>query len=341
MMKFTQGVRITSLIIMGLGTACAQSAATTPVAAHPLEAYAKPQRLVKLSSGRQMNILCVGSGSPTVLLEVGAGDSNWVWTPVQRRVAQTNRVCSYDRAGFGFSDFANEPRTPAHIAADLTALLKTADIKGPYVMVGHSAGGIYVRAFTDMHRKDVVGMVLVDPAGIGQDKRFEAEIPGDVQRHADGARFFKACAAAATSGNLQQPSPPASVRPCLYMPRDPSFPASFNVARKRIEEAAAHFRTIVSEAKEENSTNIASAPGSYGDMPLIVLTASNSAGASDYTPEEVTNFKQIWNAQHAEMAALSSRGVHRQVPDASHYVIVEKPDVIVAAIAEVVAAASK
>src|SRR5215831_15296348 len=144
----------------------AQSPATAPGAPHPLELYAKPQHLVTLPDGRKMNILCTGSGSPTVLLEAGFLYNNWVWTPVQRRVAQSNRVCSYDRAGYGFSDFSKEPRTPANIASDLTSLLELADVKGPYVMVGHSAGGMHARAFTDMHRKEVVGMVLVDPVGL-------------------------------------------------------------------------------------------------------------------------------------------------------------------------------
>jgi pimeloyl-ACP methyl ester carboxylesterase len=309
---------------------------------HPLELYAKPQRLVTLPNGRKMNILCSGSGSPTVLLEAGFGYNNWQWTPVQRRVAQTNRVCSYDRAGLGFSDFAIEPRTPANIAADLTSLLKVADIKGPFVMVGHSAGGMHARAFVDMHRREVVGMVLVDPVGLNQNKRFEAEIPADVQRHAESRNRLIACAKAAASGALQKPSPPEAVKSCLYEPMSPTFPAVFNAARKRIQESPAYFQTLLSEDAEESATQVASAPGSYGDLPLIVFTVSNSGDGEGLTAEEVAKFKKIWNSMHEEITALSSRGIHRQIPDASHnFVTFEKPDLIAAAISELIAAAAK
>lgn len=319
----------------------AQSPATTPGASHPLELYAKPQQLVTLPNGRRMNILCTGSGSPTILLEPGFGYNNWVWTPLQRRVAQTNRVCSYDRAGLGFSDFAKEPRTPANIAADLTSLLKVAGIKGPYVLVGHSAGGMHVRAFTDMHRKEIVGMVLVDPVGVNQDKRFEAEIPDDVQRHAQNRRQLETCAKAAASGALQKPSLPDALKSCLYVPV-PQFPTAFNDARKRIQESTEYFQTLLSEDAEESATKVATAAGSYGDLPLIVYTVSTSGDGLGYTADEAAKFKKIWNSMHEEIAALSTRGIHRQLPDASHnFVTFEKPDVIAAAISEVISIAAK
>jgi len=340
-MKFTKEVVAATLILTCIDIVHAQSIATTSPAPHPLELYANPQRLVTLHNGRKMNILCTGSGSPTVLLETGAGFSNWIWTPVQRRVARTNRVCSYDRAGFGFSDFASEPRTPANIATDLTSLLKSADIEGPYVMAAHSAGALYVRAFTDKHRNEIVGMVLVEPVSLDQDKRFEAEIPGDAQRHAETERFVESCAVAADSGALQRPSLPDSLRPCLAPP-DASFPTSFQDTYKRTRESSAFFRTRLSENRGESATRLASEAGSYGDMPLIVLTARNSEDHSGYSADELAKFKKIWNSMHDEIAALSSRGVHRQIPGASHnLVLIEKPDVIAGAISEVLAAGAK
>jgi pimeloyl-ACP methyl ester carboxylesterase len=240
----------------------------------------------------------------------------------------------------GFSEFANEPRTPANIVSDLTLLLKAADIKGPYVLVGHSAGGIYARAFADLHRSEIVGMVLVEPVGIDQERRSEKEIPSDVQRHAEAKRIGEACAAAAESGALHQASPPESLRHCVYT-GEPSFPVSFRAVLKRTRESAAYLRTVLSEAKEENASDVSAKAGSYGDMPLIVLTASNSGDELSFSPDELTKFKKLRISMHEELAALSSRGVHRLIPDASHYVIFEKSGVVVAAVAEVIAAGAR
>jgi pimeloyl-ACP methyl ester carboxylesterase len=336
-MRFNKVLMVVALAGVCTDATHAQSTAPISTARHPLELYANPQQLVKLLNGRTMNILCTGSGSPTVLLEAGAGDSNWIWTPIQRGVARTNRVCSYDRAAMGFSEFASDPRTPANIASDLTLLLKTADINGPFVLVGHSAGGIYARAFADLHRKEIVGMVLVEPVGINQDNRLNEAIPSGGQRQAEAKRVVEACAAAAESGALQKASLSESIRNCVYT-GEPSFPASLRAALKRTRESAAYLRTVLSEDEEENASDVSARAGSYGDVPLIVLTASNSGDEFAFSPDELIKFKKLRIAMHEELAALSSRGIHRQIPEASHYVIIEKPGVIVAAISEVIAA---
>ena len=92
-----------------------------------LNLYAKPQRLVQLQDGRRMNVLCEGSGVPTVILEAGAGGSTLDWRKVQSTLAQTTRVCSYDRAGMGFSDAGPLPRTADAVVTDLESLLRTTD----------------------------------------------------------------------------------------------------------------------------------------------------------------------------------------------------------------------
>lgn len=109
-----------------------------------------------------MHIHVIGEGTPTVVFESGMGASSLSWTQVQREVAQFSRAVSYDRAGHGWSDATSEPRTARQIAKELHALLNAAGVPGPYVLVGHSFGGYVVRAFADLYRHDVVGMVLVD-----------------------------------------------------------------------------------------------------------------------------------------------------------------------------------
>jgi pimeloyl-ACP methyl ester carboxylesterase len=126
--------------------------------------------------GRRLHISCTGTGSPTVILEAGLGDSSATWKSVQPPVAQVTRVCSYDRAGKGTSDPdpRKEFRTSRAAVDDLSRLLRAAPVSGPYVLVGHSLGGAYIRLYATRFPKDVVGMVLVDASHEHQYDRFKA-----------------------------------------------------------------------------------------------------------------------------------------------------------------------
>jgi pimeloyl-ACP methyl ester carboxylesterase len=124
-------------------------------------AFPPPGRLVAVD-GHQLHLFCTGTGEPTVMLEEGAGGAslNWVW--IQRTVAATTRVCSYDRPGYAWSDPSDTPRDAETVGRELDALLKSADEKGPFIVVGHSLGGAYARMFVAQERSNVVGLVLVD-----------------------------------------------------------------------------------------------------------------------------------------------------------------------------------
>jgi pimeloyl-ACP methyl ester carboxylesterase len=112
--------------------------------------------------GRSMHLYCTGHGSPTVLLEGGLGDDWLYWQKVQPELAKTTRVCSYDRAGLGWSDLQPGPRDAKNIAAQLHSLLQEAREREPLVLVGASAGGFYVREFAAMYRAETVAVVFVD-----------------------------------------------------------------------------------------------------------------------------------------------------------------------------------
>jgi pimeloyl-ACP methyl ester carboxylesterase len=129
--------------------------------------------------GRNLFLRCIGSGSPTVILEAGYGDDGTMWAPVQLRASTFTRVCSYDRANLARSDDAPFPRTAQQIVDDLHALLSAADVEPPYVMVGHSYGALYSRLFASEYPDDVAGLVLVD----GWHEDYDA----DLQRLVDPA----------------------------------------------------------------------------------------------------------------------------------------------------------
>ena len=130
--------------------------------ASTLDTYAEPQTLVSLADGRRLNLHVTGEGSPTVILAAGLAGIALDWVLVQPHVAKFARVVSFDHAGLSFSDEGPHPRNSEAIIADLRAALAAAHIDPPYLLVGHSAGGMHMRRFAERHRAEVTGLVLID-----------------------------------------------------------------------------------------------------------------------------------------------------------------------------------
>jgi pimeloyl-ACP methyl ester carboxylesterase len=134
--------------------------------------------------GLALHAHCVGAGTPVVVFEAGLGDDASPWRDVQAAVGRVTRACVYDRAGSGYSAPAPRPHPNRRMARELFALLERACVRGPYVLVGHSMGGVNVRLLASEHPDDVAGMVLVDAMGDDQASRYWALVP-----EADRARL--------------------------------------------------------------------------------------------------------------------------------------------------------
>lgn len=122
------------------------------------------ERPIDIGDGQNIFLRCLGAGAPAVIFDAGLGDSADEWLPVQRTVAEFTRACAYDRAGLGRSEPGPQPRTAERMLAELHALLAAAEIPAPYVLVGHSAGGLIVQLFAARYPAEVAGLVLVDSA---------------------------------------------------------------------------------------------------------------------------------------------------------------------------------
>src|SRR5713226_519244 len=120
--------------------------------------YPAPGKLIDVG-GYRLHINCTGTGSPTVILDAGLGGTSLDWSKVQPAVAHFTRVCSYDRAGYGWSDTGPGPRTSQQIVKELHLLLMHAQISGPYILVGHSLGGLNMRLYAYRYPGEVAGMV--------------------------------------------------------------------------------------------------------------------------------------------------------------------------------------
>lgn len=137
---------------------------------------------LEVGGGLSLHIRCVGEGTPVVVLDSGLGDDASVWADVQPEMARFTRVCAYDRAGTGSSSPAPRPHSGRQMVAELHSLLELAGVQGPYVLVGHSLGGLNVRLFASEHLPEVAGMVLVDAATEEQDTRCWGFIPEEAMR---------------------------------------------------------------------------------------------------------------------------------------------------------------
>jgi len=152
--------------------ACAGAAYETLEARRDAQRF--PQRGKSIDiGGFRLNLNCTGSARPTVILESGLGVSSLGWINVQPEIGKYARVCSYDRAGYGWSERGKEPRTALQIVKELKALLEAANEEGPYILVGPSFGGFIVRVFTGQYPADVAGMILVEASHEDQRERVD------------------------------------------------------------------------------------------------------------------------------------------------------------------------
>ena len=292
-----------------------------------------------------LNLYCSGparpavaagaSALPTVILDSGLGVPAIGWKLVQDQVAQFVRVCSYDRAGYGWSDAGPLPRTSLQIARELHALLTTAGEKGPFVLVGHSFGGFNVRVYTGQYPHDVVGMVLVDASHEDQLQKFPVVVrrallapPTDTQLTIADILLHVGITRALQGSPDTSNSHNEFTQQVAALKRSAKFYA-----------ATTHELRAFPQSAEQ--TRVA---GNLGDRPLIVLTAGIAdpldALPQGATPKDLEEMHSVWvNELQVSEMHLSMRGKRIMVADSDHMIPFERPDVIVAAIREVCDAA--
>jgi pimeloyl-ACP methyl ester carboxylesterase len=267
--------------------------------------------------GRKMHIDCTGEGSPAVILDSGLGDSYLSWRKVQPQMAKFTRVCSYDRAGLGYSDPSSEPRTSKMLAGELHALLQAASVSPPYVIVGHSMGGYDVRVYTSLYRNEIVGMVLVDASHPDQENRFPSEL-----KNMEGSWHREAQFIAYT----MPIGIPRLLGLCENDPVTRAADCNWQSAREQVGEINA----FAESAAETAST------GSLSDLPLAVLSHDPDKPSSDLPPDLAKPTNEAWEKMQEELAHLSTRGTQTVAKNSAHYIQIDRPDVVIDAVRNVV-----
>jgi pimeloyl-ACP methyl ester carboxylesterase len=331
-----------TLVVAASGTVHAQDGAPPP--------FSPPGRLVDVG-GWRLHLNCIGKADParpTVILEAGAGDFSVEWSLVQPRVASFARVCSYDRAGDGWSDLGPHPRTMHQVAYELHTLLENAGERPPYVLVGHSYGGWLVRIYRSVYPSEVAGMVLVEG---GADNPLRI-MPDGSQAHSADLASGRPIPPINTSTPLRiSDIPPqalaqmkagldAASRHANEPPRD-KLPPDAQRMRTWALGQLGHVAAAVNPYTEEELAQLrAEHPNrerAYGDMPLVVISRGR--------PEEDVPIghalEEERTKEYAALASLSRKGQHTIAPLSGHHVQIEEPDLVVTAIRHVLPAAPK
>ncbi len=272
----------------------------------------------------------MGDGAPTIVLAAGFLGGPLDWGRVQPYLARAHRTVSFDTAGLGFSDPARGPRTTDAIVDDLHAALRAVGIAPPYVLAGHSAGGLRLRRFAERYPGETAGLVLIDSVTEDWEHRvFGGPCPAITLERA----AFRRMLVLARAGRLTPGAADYAER--VGLPRDGLSPA-VNAALHAMWTRPSDLRAALSEGLNLGTGGVAGPPPTpLGDLPLIVLSAGRVAESGFIaTPAQAA----AWFAMHDDLAALSTRGERRTV-DSGHNIPVERPREVVAAIEAVVALA--
>jgi pimeloyl-ACP methyl ester carboxylesterase len=273
-----------------------------------LRLHPPPGRMIDIG-GYRLHLDCVGKGFPAVVFDSGLSDDSISWYKVQPEIAKDTRSCSYDRAGLGWSDRSPLPRTSRVVAEELHKLLKNANIEGPFILVGHSLGGLNVRMFAALYPGDTAGMVLVDSAYPDQYKR----LPVGVQSY--NAKFLRRL------GYFEDTMLFGWPRLSGWCDQ---WPAETRAVRRATECRLQPWLTHLAEyrAFDESSAQVL-ATKSLGDIPLIVLS---------HDPGEPGPMATAWSQMQKDLASLSSRSSYVVVPGSTHMIQADHPQAVIDAI---------
>ncbi|MEX1183582.1 MAG: alpha/beta hydrolase [Gemmatimonadota bacterium] len=311
---FGTGILVVGLVLLALTA----SLVLRQIAVHRAKRDFPPPGLLVEIDGRQSHIYCTGHGSPTIILESGLDDrGSWSWAGIRDELSLMSRVCAYDRAGTVWSEPREGPRDAERIAGELHTLLAAASEPPPYVLVGHSLGGLLVRVFDGRYPGEAAGFVFVDASHPEQDSRFPAELRLLIETkkaEPDLRWLFRILAPYRT-----------------FAPERPT-PRTAYWWRSLPEGVLAESRAIDAMSEQSGRT------GSVGNRPVVVLTAGVSLTMPAVSAEGNAAMRRTWLELHEELAGLSTNSDHRIVEGAGHYVHDDRPDAVVTAIRDVVTA---
>ena len=265
-----------------------------------------PGHLVSVGT-HKLHIYCIGTGSPTVVIDSGLGGFSLEWKNIQKQMSEKMQVCTYDRAGYGWSQAGPEPRTTQQIVKELHELLINADVSGPYLLVGHSFGGYNIRYFASLYPELVAGLVMIDASHPDQFDRLPKPVIKTEHKPVKSSTI-----------RITMPVIPANY------PEDAKQQAFVLMANNRavhtFDQEWENFRT---SAQQVNAMN------HLPDVPLTVVTRGKRVWPHNAFGDES---EKVWSEMQDELAGLTSQSAHILAGKSGHLVHLDEPDLVITAI---------
>jgi len=297
-----------------LVAAVAGSSAFNAIAVHYFWAHNAPPGAFYSVNGHRMHILCTGSGSPTIVLESGLGNDALTWGGVQPVLSSTTRVCSYDRAGFGWSDPLPPPRDADHIAAELHELLLQAKVTGPIVLMGHSIAGIYMRDYATRYPENIVGIVFEDGSTPLQDEN-------PVMKAASGKvppRWaFERLAKSAMSTGI-----PRLLGMCSQSIKGFDARAAKLQAEDICHTNVSPMFDAMDSMNRSGQETVHTGP--YGALPILIISEDPAKMAASSS----TEMANVWTQMQEDLKKLSTRSRRIIAKGSSHYIHIDRYELI-------------
>jgi len=269
--------------------------------------------------GYDLQMYCTGKGSPTVIIDTGLGSSSMEWLDIQHTIGKNTRICSYDRAGYGWSDGGPGPRDVELLANELHQLLAEAEIDPPYLMVGHSFGGYVVQYFTETHPDAVAGMVLIESSHPEQATRLKALLDSKDNNDESRPRNESINHVMLSQSRGNPMGTPAQIGEFL------------NSRRKALYSQMDELKHFAESGQQ------VAAKRPLPEMPLIVI----SRGQPVWTSAEGGKAAEVeWQQLQKELSALTRQSERRIAQHSGHNVHQDQPDMVIEAINDVLAATS-
>jgi len=298
------------LFAASLGAGAAFNAVTSQ---YFFSRHAAPGKLYD-AGGYKMHLYCTGEGSPTVVLDAGLGNDSLIWANVQPELSKITQVCSYDRAGFGWSEARPEPRDAQRLNDELHGLLSAAGVTGPIVLMGHSISGLYLRDYATRYPQNLSGLVFVDSSTPLQDERFPAEIQLMEKQEIVELRKLEWLSVLGLRRAMGGCAPEEG-----FSKSAAKLIAEDQCRTSVLAAAAQEFSSVQQSGDETIHT------GPFGDLPILIFSQDLEQPATPgISVEAGESVSKTWNEMQEDLKKLSARSRRIIAKGSSHFVQIDR-----------------